>query len=126
MRAQRLARRGADQQSAPPSPTGLRTGHRTWSTGSSRAGPQPAARGRLHLRAAAGGGFAYTAFVIDAFAGRSSAGRSPPPPNAALVGRALADAMETRRRQGHPIQPGAVHHSDAGSPGRIQAVVATP
>ena len=45
----------------------------------------------------------------------SSAGRSAATANAAMVGRALADAVETRRRQGHPIQPGAVHHSDAGT-----------
>ena len=35
--------------------------------------------------------------------------------NAAMVERALADGLGFRRRQGHPIQPGAVRHSDAGS-----------
>ena len=49
------------------------------------------------------GGFAYTAFVVDAYAG------------ADLVSRALAEAVETRAREGHPIRPGAVHHSDAGT-----------
>jgi putative transposase len=32
-----------------------------------------------------------------------------------MVEQTVADAVETRRRQGHPIQPGAVHHSDAGT-----------
>jgi transposase InsO family protein len=61
------------------------------------------------------GGFAYTAFVVDAFAGKivgwQVAGRA----DTALVTRAWADAVETRRREGHPITPGAIHHNDAGT-----------
>ena len=61
-----------------------------------------------------GGGFVYTAFVIDAFAGYIVGWHVSTRADAAMVARALADAVETRHRQGHPIQPGAVHHSDAG------------
>jgi putative transposase len=61
------------------------------------------------------GGFVYTAFVIDAFAGTIVGWDVTATANAAMVERALADGLELRRRQGHPIQPGAVHHSDAGS-----------
>ena len=61
------------------------------------------------------GGFGYTAFVIDAYAGAivgwQVAGRA----DTDLVTRALTDAVDTRRRQGHPIGVGAVHHSDAGT-----------
>jgi putative transposase len=60
------------------------------------------------------GKFVYTAFVIDTFAdtivGWQVAARATAP----MVGRALADAVETRTRQGHPFT-NAVHHSDAGT-----------
>jgi putative transposase len=59
-------------------------------------------------------GFVYTAFVIDAFAGFIAGWDVASHPNAAMVSRALTDAAETRARQGHPIVPGAIHHSDAG------------
>ena len=62
-------------------------------------------------------GFVYTAFVIDAFAGMIVGWDVTATANAAMVERALADGLELRRRQGHPILPGAVHHSDAGSQG---------
>jgi putative transposase len=61
------------------------------------------------------GGFVYTAFVIDAYAGAILGWQVTTRPDAAMVGRALADALETRARQGHPIPGGAVHHSDAGT-----------
>ena len=59
-------------------------------------------------------GFVYVAFVIDAFAGTIVGWDVTAKPNAEMVERALHDALETRRRQGHPVAPGAVHHSDAG------------
>jgi putative transposase len=60
-------------------------------------------------------GFVYTAFVIDAFAGTIVGWDVTTSPTAAMVDRALADALEFRRRQGHPVRPGAIHHSDAGT-----------
>jgi putative transposase len=60
------------------------------------------------------GGFAYTAFIIDAYAGNIAGWHVATHPDATLVSQALADALETRRREGHPVTPGAVHHSDAG------------
>jgi putative transposase len=60
-------------------------------------------------------GFVYTAFVIDAFAGMIVGWDVTSTANAAMVERALADGLDLRRRQGHPIHSGAVHHSDAGS-----------
>ncbi len=61
-----------------------------------------------------GGRFAYTAFVIDAFAGTIVGWQVGARHTAELVEAALLDALETRRRQGHPITDG-IHHSDAGS-----------
>ena len=60
-------------------------------------------------------GFVYGAFVVDAFAGTILGWDISATANAAMVHRALADAIQTRRRQGHPINPGAIHHSDAGT-----------
>ena len=60
-------------------------------------------------------GFVYAAFVIDAFAGTIVGWEVAARPTAAMVEQALGDALETRRRQGHPIIAGAVHHSDAGT-----------
>ncbi len=62
-----------------------------------------------------GGGFAYTAFVIDAYAGTIAGWHTASTATADLVAQALADAVAYRHRQGHPITPGAVHHSDAGT-----------
>jgi putative transposase len=61
-----------------------------------------------------GRGFVYTALVIDAFAGKIAGWHVTNRADATMVARALADAVETQQRQGHPIQPGAIHHSDAG------------
>ena len=60
------------------------------------------------------GRFVYTAFVIDAYAGTIVGWHTATHADHTLVGRALSDARETRRREGHPISAGAVHHSDAG------------
>jgi len=65
-----------------------------------------------------GGGFAYTAFVIDAHAGDIPGWHVSTRADAAMVRRALADAVETRRREGHPVTT-AVHHSDAGTQGEF-------
>ncbi|TXH24206.1 MAG: IS3 family transposase [Mycobacterium sp.] len=61
------------------------------------------------------GVFVYTAFAIDAYAGRivgwtCSAGKSD-----AFVRRAIRHAAELRRREGNPLSGRTIHHSDAGS-----------
>ena len=61
------------------------------------------------------GGFAYTAFVIDAYAGDIPGWHVAGHHEETLVSRALADALETRHREGHPVTAGAIHHSDAGA-----------
>jgi len=65
-------------------------------------------------------GFCYVAFVVDAYAGTIIGWDVIATADAAMVERALADALQARRRQGHPIGPGAIHHSDAGSQGGFQ------
>ena len=62
-------------------------------------------------------GFVYAAFAVDAFAGTILGWDLTATANAAMVERALADALQTRRCQGHPIRPGTIHHSDAGTQG---------
>jgi putative transposase len=62
------------------------------------------------------GGFVYTAFVIDAYAGDIPGWAVASRADAPLVKHALAFAVQTRHREGHPITPGTtVHHSDAGT-----------
>jgi putative transposase len=64
------------------------------------------------------GGFCYTAFVIDAFAGRIVGWECSTTKHAAFVERAIAQAAALRARQGHPLNTPknkAIHHSDAGS-----------
>jgi putative transposase len=61
------------------------------------------------------GRFVYTAFMIDAFAGAIPGWQVSEAANTNMVERTLTDAVETRRRQGHPITAGAIHHSDAGA-----------
>jgi len=65
----------------------------------------------------AGGRFAYTAFVLDAFAGLIPGWECSLSKQAALVESAIRQAAEYRARQGHPITGDAIHHSDAGSQG---------
>ena len=62
-----------------------------------------------------GGGFGYTAFVIDAFAGLIAGWECSLSKETALVERAIRQAAALRARQGHPISGAAIHHSDAGS-----------
>ncbi|MGZ4436193.1 MAG: IS3 family transposase [Nocardioidaceae bacterium] len=58
-------------------------------------------------------GFVYTAFVIDAFTGTIVGWQVAARATATMVENALAYALETRRRQGRPVEAGAIHHSDA-------------
>ena len=62
-----------------------------------------------------GGGFGYTAFVIDAFAGLIAGWECSLSKQTAFVERAIRQAAAVRARQGHPIRGAAIHHSDAGS-----------
>ena len=61
-----------------------------------------------------GGGFGYTAFVIDAFAGLIAGWECSLSKETAFVERAIRQAAALRARQGHPLDK-AIHHSDAGS-----------
>jgi putative transposase len=63
----------------------------------------------------ASGVFVYTAFVVDAYAGRivgwtCSAGKSD-----AFVRRAIRLAARLRSNEGNPLLGNTIHHSDAGS-----------
>jgi len=62
-----------------------------------------------------GGGFGYTAFVVDAFAGLIAGWECSLSKQTAFVERAVRQAAALRARQGRPLGAGAVHHSDAGS-----------
>jgi putative transposase len=62
-----------------------------------------------------GGGFGYTAFVIDAFAGLIAGWECSLSKQTAFVEKAIRQAAALRARQGHPISGPAIHHSDAGS-----------
>jgi putative transposase len=62
-----------------------------------------------------GGGFGYTAFVIDAFAGLIAGWECSLSKQTAFVEKAIWQAAALRARQGHPISSQAIHHSDAGS-----------
>jgi hypothetical protein len=62
-----------------------------------------------------GGGFGYTAFVIDAFAGLIAGWECSLSKQTAFVEKAIRQAATLRARQGHPISGAAIHHSDAGS-----------
>jgi putative transposase len=63
----------------------------------------------------ASGAFVYTAFVIDAFAGRIVGWECSASRHTAFVERAVTQAVAARERAGHPLQNKAIHHSDAGS-----------
>ncbi|WP_101463079.1 IS3 family transposase [Nocardia fluminea] len=62
----------------------------------------------------ASGVFVYTAFVIDAYAGRILGWECSTSKHTAFVEKAIRQAVALRAREGHPIG-GAIHHSDAGS-----------
>lgn len=61
-----------------------------------------------------GGGFGYTAFVIDAFAGLIAGWECSLSKQTAFVEKAIRQAAALRARQGHPIGGQAIHHSDSG------------
>lgn len=61
------------------------------------------------------GAFAYTAFVIDAYAGRIVGWECSTSKHTAFVERAIRQAVALRLRDGNPLQNNAIHHSDAGS-----------
>lgn len=61
-----------------------------------------------------GGVFVYTAFVVDAYAGRILGWECSTSKHAAFVEKAIRQAVVLRAREGHPTG-GAIHHSDAGS-----------
>jgi transposase len=63
----------------------------------------------------AGGGFGYTALVIDAYAGLIPGWECSTSKHTDFVEAAIRQAVPYRRRQGHPLGAGAIHHSDAGS-----------
>jgi putative transposase len=62
----------------------------------------------------AGGGFGYTALVIDAYAGLIAGWECSLSKETAFVQRAIRQAAARRHREGRPLA-GAIHHSDAGS-----------
>jgi transposase InsO family protein len=62
-----------------------------------------------------GGGFGYTALVIDAFAGLVTGWECSLSKETAFVERAIRQAAALRRRQGRPLRGDTIHHSDAGS-----------
>jgi transposase InsO family protein len=63
----------------------------------------------------AGGGFAYVAFVIDAYAGTIRGWDCSVSKTTAFIQRAIRQAIAQLARLGHPLAGRAIHHSDAGS-----------
>ncbi len=63
----------------------------------------------------ASGGFVYTAFVIDAFAGTIVGWECSTGKESRFVESAIRQAADLRARQGHPLPGTTIHHSDAGS-----------
>ncbi len=59
--------------------------------------------------------FAYTAFVIDAFAGTIVGWEVSTSKETAFVERAVNQACMLRSMQGNPLRERTIHHSDAGS-----------
>ena len=59
-----------------------------------------------------GGGFGYTALVIDAFAGLITGWECSLSKETAFVQRAIRQAAALRRRQGRPLAGATIHHSD--------------
>ncbi|QSE86067.1 IS3 family transposase (plasmid) [Rhodococcus koreensis] len=62
-------------------------------------------------------GFAYTAFVIDAFAGTIVGWEVSTSKETAFVQRAVNQACTLRTMQGNPLRGNTIHHSDTGSQG---------
>ena len=66
------------------------------------------------------GVFVYTAFAIDAFAGRIVGWQCSASKHTAFVESAIRQAASQRRRDGNPLMGNTIHHSDAGSQGGFQ------
>lgn len=62
-------------------------------------------------------GWAYVAFVFDAYSRAIVGWTTAAAKTTALVSKALNMAVWRRDHYGHPIEPGLIHHSDAGSQG---------
>jgi len=63
------------------------------------------------------GVFVYTAFAIDAFAGRIVGWQCSASKHTAFVESAIRQAASLRRMEGNPLMGNTIHHSDAGSQG---------
>jgi putative transposase len=61
------------------------------------------------------GVFVYTAFAIDAFAGRIVGWQCSASKHTAFVESAIRQAASLRRMEGNPLMGNTIHHSDAGS-----------
>jgi putative transposase len=61
------------------------------------------------------GRFVYTAFVIDAYAGRIVGWECSVSKQTAFVESAIRQAAALRDREGNPLDGSTIHHSDAGS-----------
>ena len=61
------------------------------------------------------GVFVYTAFAIDAYAGRIVGWTCSVSKSDAFVRRAIRHAAQLRRMEGNPLCGNTIHHSDAGS-----------
>jgi putative transposase len=62
-----------------------------------------------------GGRWCYASFAIDAFAGTIVGWQVTGHATEVMVEACFAEGVELRARQGHPVAPGAIHHSDAGT-----------
>lgn len=60
-------------------------------------------------------GWAYVAFVFDVYSRAIVGWTAASAKTAALVTKALNMALWRRDHYGHPVEPGLIHHSDAGS-----------
>jgi putative transposase len=67
----------------------------------------------------ASGGFVYTAFVVDAYAGRIVGWECSTSKRTAFVESAIRQAAALRARQGRAWTGSTIHHSDAGSQGEF-------
>src|SRR5690606_30608179 len=61
------------------------------------------------------GAFVYTAFVIDAFAGRVVGWECSTSKQTVFVESAIRQVAASRAREGRPWTGSTIHHSDAGS-----------
>jgi putative transposase len=61
------------------------------------------------------GAFVYTAFVVDAYAGRILGWECSTSKTTEFVNSAIRQAAHARARDGNPLSGSTIHHSDAGS-----------